>query len=275
MRNQRAVNTNVKRRNIDNEIKDSKEKNIKNKSKKKVKAAKNKERNLVPAITIISVILFFIIIACAGINLRIFNGVWNRNNVKYVEEGKLKITNETVSDLCFTLVTIVNNEEKVITGVAKKDMFIKAKYKEDGIDLVFERKAKGINVKSNASDSKLDIKGEYIKGKPVYLDIDKYTKIFPTEEIQKQVKELLQDKFYSFRETVYGALFEEFDYDLNGKSFEITLSSEKKSTLIIVTDTGKMYIGFNENGKTTYYTNDIEYKKDMPNKIKVWSESRI
>ncbi|MEG0221149.1 MAG: hypothetical protein RR702_02000 [Clostridia bacterium] len=275
MRNQRAVNTNVKRRNIDNEIKDSKEKNIKNKSKKKVKAAKNKERNLVPAITVISVILFFIIIACAGINLRIFNGVWNRNNVKYVEEGKLKITNETVSDLCFTLVTIVNNEEKVITGVAKKDMFIKAKYKEDGIDLVFERKAKGINVKSNASDSKLDIKGEYIKGKPVYLDIDKYTKIFPTEEIQKQVKELLQDKFYSFRETVYGALFEEFDYDLNGKSFEITLSAEKKSTLIIVTDTGKMYIGFNEKGKTTYYTNDIEYKKDMPNKIKVWSESRI
>ena len=221
-------------------------------------------------------------------NLTIFESELEKTNVKYLEGIKLEITDETVEDFKYKLTYIENGEDLSIDGTAEKNLIFTAKTKINEEEKIFVRTIEGIELKNvedeeskededNEEDlnakEEIDFNGEYIE-EPVYIDIEKYTDIFKTEEMEEDVEELIgEENFTKFKETVFGALFEDYDYDLDGKIYEITLS-EKGRAVIIITVDEKMYIAYSDNKIVEYYTNDSEYKTVIPNKIKVWMEQQ-
>lgn len=218
-------------------------------------------------------IIFIIILVIAilgsvvfAINLKIFNGEIYRTNVKYLEEVKLKITDESITDFKYEITYIKDGEKITLDGVAEKKFIVLAETEIEKEKVKFIRGLKGIEVKYEGKE--IDIEGDYIK-EPIYIDKEVYTDIFTSKKMNDDVKELLGNDFEKFKETIYGVMFEEYDYELDGKVFEVTLAQDKRSALIIIVKE-KMYIAYYDNGKGNYYTNDEEYKNILPNKIKIW-----
>ncbi len=226
------------------------------------------------ALIIIIILVVLAGLAITALNLKIFEGKLEKTDIKYLEAISLKIKDETMKDFKYELTYIKDGEEISVDGEASKKFIVTATTKIDKEDVVFKRTTKGIEIKykEEQEETEIELDGTYIK-KPVYIDIEKYTDIFKNEDMEKDVEDLLKEDFYDFKETVFGVLFEDYDYELDGDVYEVTLASKKRASLIIIVDE-KMYIGYYNNGIAKYFTNDSEYKTIMPSKIKVWMEQK-
>ncbi len=237
------------------------------------RAIRRKQQSKKKMIITISMFLVIIVGMLVSVNSIMFKGKYNKNNVMVTEEIKLNILDETLTKINFEIQT----NEKNIKGTAKKEKRNVAKYKKDGVELVFKRNFKDITLKTKGDYKKIGIyssinlDGKYVKGRPVYKEQNRFTKIFYTEKMQKDVKDLFKEDFKELENIIFGASIEDMDYEMNAKVYEVSKTGSAKNAIILTDNEEYFYIGY-FNGETfIYLTNREDYKNAMPTRIKTYA----
>lgn len=219
-------------------------------------------------------IIIVLIIGVIGFcTTRLFKGKYNKNNVMITEEIKLNIIDENYKEINFELMTL----NKKITGKAIKKSPIRATYKKEDVEIEFNRNFKKLVLNSKGDLDKIgiyssiDVAGEYVKGKPIYKEQNRMTKIFYTEKMQKDVKELMKDDFKKFENIVLGAAIEDVDYEMSANIYEVSKNGCNETAIILVDDKENFYIGYYNGEKINYVTNNNEYKDAIPTRIKTYA----
>ena len=226
----------------------------------------------------INIFIFVVIILILGsvitlVTTRVFKGKYSKNNVMVTEEIKLNILNEKYNEFDFELLTL----NKKIKGKANKKNPFKAVFKKENLEIEFDRKFKNITIKSKGDLDKIgiyssiDVSGEYIKGKPVYKEQNRMTKIFYTEKMQKDLKALIKEDYAKLENIVLGAAIEDIDYEKDAKIYEVSKNGAKENAIILVDNKENFYIGYYDGTKLNYMTNNNEYKDVVPTRIKTYS----
>lgn len=237
------------------------------------RAIRRKEQNKKKIVISVVVLVVIFVIGMLFVNTRIFKGEYNKNNVMITEEIKLNVLKEDLNSIDFEIQTA----KKKIKGTAKKHGITKAKYNKNNTEINFKKNLNNITINFKGDYSKIGIyssinlNGTYVKGKPVYKEQNRFTKIFYTEKMQKDVKELFTENFKDLENIIFGASIEDMDYEMNAKVYEVSKTGSNKNAIILTDDKENFYIGYFDGEKFNYITNREEYKEAIPTRIKTYA----